>query len=77
MVFEKVRDILVAQLKIKDKNLVTMDSDIAADFDADSIDVIEMLMELEEAYGISVPSEKALELKKVGDIVKFIESLSK
>lgn len=71
-IFEKVKEVLVKQLKIKDPKTITMDSDIVADFKADSIDIIELLMELEDTYSVSVPSEKALEMKKVKDIVGFL-----
>ncbi|HEY8443216.1 MAG TPA: acyl carrier protein [Clostridia bacterium] len=74
VIFEKVKSVLAQQLKIKDADKITMDSNIVADFNADSIDVIEMLMELEDTYNISVPSEKALEMKTVRDVVEFLQS---
>lgn len=77
MIFEKVKEILVRQLKVKDPDKITMDTDIETDLKADSIDVIELLMELEDTYNITVPSEKALELKRVGDLVDFLTELTK
>ncbi|HEY8419660.1 MAG TPA: acyl carrier protein [Clostridia bacterium] len=77
VIFEKVKSVLAQQLKIKDAEKITMDSNIVADFNADSIDIIEMLMELEDTYNISVPSEKALEMKTVKDVVEFIQSAVK
>ncbi|HHW89523.1 MAG TPA: acyl carrier protein [Clostridiales bacterium] len=75
--FEKVKQVLAQQLKIKDTDKITMESNIVADFNADSIDIIEMLMELEDTYNISVPSEKALEMKTVKDVVEFLQSAIK
>lgn len=75
--FEKVKQVLAQQLKIKDTDKITMESNIVADFNADSIDIIEMLMELEDTYNISVPSEKALEMKTVKDVVEFLQSIIK
>jgi len=75
--FEKVKQVLAQQLKIKDIDKITMESNIVADFNADSIDIIEMLMELEDTYNISVPSEKALEMKTVKDVVEFLQSAIK
>lgn len=75
--FEKVKQVLAQQLKIKDTDKITMESNIVADFNADSIDIIEMLMELEDTYNISVPSEKALEMKTVKDVVEFLQSVIK
>lgn len=77
VIFEKVKSVLAQQLKIKDAEKITMDSNIVADFNTDSIDIIEMLMELEDTYNISVPSEKALEMKTVKDVVEFIQSAVK
>ena len=74
--FEKVKNMLAEQLNI-DENKITMDSEIIADLKADSLDMFQMLMSLEEEFGITVPDEKAGELKKVSDIVAFIDSLQK
>lgn len=74
--FEKVKKMLAEQLNI-DENKITMDSEIIADLKADSLDMFQMLMSLEEEFGITVPDEKAGELKKVSDIVAFIDSLQK
>ena len=74
--FEKVKKMLAEQLNI-DENKITMDSEIIADLKADYLDMFQMLMSLEEEFGITVPDEKAGELKKVSDIVAFIDSLQK
>ena len=74
MTFEKVRKLLAAQLNI-DESKITLTSDIVADLKADSLDIFQMLMSVEEEFGISVPDEKAQELKKVSDIVSYIDGL--
>lgn len=72
MTIDKVRQMLANQLNIEvDK--IKDDSKIIEDLGADSLDTIEMLMSLEEEFGISVPDEKAEELKTVADIAKFID----
>jgi len=76
MTFDKVKKLLAEQLNA-DESKITMDSDILTDLKADSLDVFQLLMNLEEEFDISVPDEKAQELKKVGDIVKFIDSVKK
>jgi len=73
MTFERVKKMLAEQLNI-DESTITMDSEIIADLKADSLDVFQMLMSLEEEFDISVPDEKAQELKKISDIVKYIDS---
>ena len=74
MVFEKVQKLLAEQLNIDDASSITMESNVIADLHADSLDVVEMLMSLEDEFGISVPDEIANELVTVKAIVEFIES---
>ena len=75
MVFEKVREILVDQLDV-DEDAVTMESSITEDLGADSLDVVDMVMSLEEEFDLEIPDEEIESMKTVGDIVKFIESKS-
>ena len=74
MVFEKVQKLLAEQLNIADVNSITMDSNIVTDLHADSLDVVELLMSLEDNFNITVPDEIANELVTVEAIVKYIES---
>jgi acyl carrier protein len=76
MVFEKVKAMLSEQLNV-DAALITMDSNIVADLHADSLDVVEMLISLEDNFGIQVPDEVANELVTVSAIVKFVENAKK
>jgi acyl carrier protein len=73
MIFEKVRTILVDQLDV-DEDAVTMESVITDDLGADSLDVVDMVMSLEEEFDLEIPDEEIETMKTVGDIVKFIES---
>lgn len=76
MVFEKVRKLLAEQLNISEDK-ITMESNIIADLHADSLDIVEMLMSLEENFGIEVSDEQANELVTVGAIVKYVENAQK
>lgn len=67
---------LAEQLNI-DEDTIKIDSDIINDLKADSLDVFQMLMSLEEEFNITVPDDKAQELRKVSDIVNYIDSQSK
>ena len=72
MCFERVRQLICDQLgKVPEK--VTMETKIVDDLGADSLDVVEMLMALEDEYGISLPDEVAMKLQTVGDIVNYID----
>ena len=76
MILDKVKEMLSNQLNI-DIDKINENSRIVEDLMADSLDMIEMLMAFEEEFGLSIPDDKASELKTVGDIVKFIEENSK
>ena len=73
MVFEKVRSILAEQLDL-DEDTITLDSLILDDLGADSLDIVELIMAMEQEFGISIPDEEAERIKTVGDAVQFIKS---
>ncbi len=70
---ENIRDILAKQLRV-DPEIITMNTDIAEDLGADSLDVVEMLMTIEEEFDISIPEENVLAFKTVGDVVTYLEN---
>ncbi len=76
MTLEKVKQLIANQLNL-DVEKINADSKIVADLGADSLDMIEMLMTLEEEFKISVPDDKADGLKTVGDIANFIDEATK
>ena len=71
----KVTDIIIDKLGI-DKEKITSDSRFIEDLGADSLDTVELIMELEEEFGLEIPDEEAEKLATVGDAVKYIESNS-
>ena len=72
-IFESVRNILVDQLGV-DADVVTMDSNFIDDLNADSLDIVELVMAMEQEFGISIPDEEAERIKTVGDAVDFIKN---
>ncbi len=72
--FERIRSFLAEQLGIEDPETITMDSDILNDFDADSLDVVDMIMTLEDEFEIEVPDEAIEGLHTVGDVVRYVEA---
>lgn len=74
MVFEKVKEILCNQLDL-DEDKVTMEASISDDLGADSLDVVDLLMSLEDEFDIEIPDDEIENVKTVGDLVKFIESV--
>ncbi len=72
-VADKVIELISQQLN-KPIEEITEDKEVVKDLGADSLDVVEMLMSLEEEFSITVPEEDAVNIKTVGDIIKLIES---
>ncbi|MBO4954233.1 MAG: acyl carrier protein [Clostridia bacterium] len=70
--FEKVRTLLAEQLEI-DENEIQLDSSFVEDLGADSLDVVEMLMILEEEFDVTVPDEDAEKFQTVKDVVDFLK----
>ena len=73
--FEKVRRILAKQLEI-DEDRITMDTNIVEDLGADSLDLVELIMELEEEFGIVITDEAASSLVTVKEIVQFLDNMA-
>ena len=72
MEFEKLRDIIVEVLNV-DENEVTMESTFIDDLGADSLDVFQIIMGLEEEFDIEIPNEEAEKIVTVGDAVEQIK----
>lgn len=72
MVFEKIRAIIMEQLSV-DESLVTLDTNLMKDLEADSLDAVEIIMAIEEEYEIEIPDEEAEKFQVIGDIVKYVE----
>ncbi len=72
-VVDKVKELISKQLN-KPIEEITEDKEVVKDLGADSLDVVEMLMSLEEEFETTVPEEDAVNIKTVGDIVKLIEA---
>lgn len=72
MVFEKMKKILAEQLDT-DIDSITLETDIQDDLGADSLDVVEMLMSIEDEFEIEIPDEKIEGLKTVGQVVDYIQ----
>ena len=73
MTFEKVRGMIAEQLQV-DASTITENSRLVEDLRADSANVMVMILELETEFGIEVEDEVILNLKTVGDVVKYIDN---
>lgn len=73
MVFEKIKEIIATQFDIPEEN-VTMETTVADDLGADSLDIVEVLMSIEDEFDVEIPDEAIEDIKSVGDLVNYIES---
>jgi len=74
MYFEQIRDVLAKQFEI-DPESITMETNLIDDIGADSLDVVELIMSLEDNYGIAISDEDAAELYTVRRIIEYLEKI--
>lgn len=74
MIFEKIRDVLAQQFEI-DPETISMDTNLIDDLGADSLDIVELIMSVEDEFGIAIPDENAANLVTVAKIVDYLEKL--
>lgn len=72
MVFEKIKQMLAEQLDA-DIDSLTMETNIAADLDADSLDVVELLMTIEDEFNIEIPDEEIENIRTIGELTEYIQ----
>jgi len=72
-VFDKVKEIIVDKLGV-DESAVKPEATFIEDLGADSLDIVDLIMALEEEFGIDIPDEEAQNIKTVGDAVNYIKS---
>ena len=72
--FEKVKSIVSEQLSIDNPDTITLETSLTEDLEADSLDAVEVIMALEDEFGIEIPDEEAENFKTLADICKFIEN---
>ena len=72
MIFDKIKDIIIDQLQVEESD-VAMDTNLMKDLSADSLDAVEIIMAIEDEFGIEIPDEDAENIQTVGDLVKYVE----
>jgi acyl carrier protein len=74
VVLERIKELIKSELNVPEEK-INMDSRLAEDLGADSIDAVELIMKIEDVFNIQVSDEQAQNIKTVGDIVRYVESL--
>ena len=72
MIFDKIKDIIIEQLQVEESD-VDMDTNLMKDLSADSLDAVEIIMAIEEEFGMEIPDEDAESFQTVADLVKYVE----
>ena len=72
-VLEKVKEVISEQLGIEDTDSITTETTFIDDLGADSLDIVELIMALEEEFDMEITEEEAEKIKSVGDVVSYIE----
>ncbi|MHB0915401.1 MAG: acyl carrier protein [Thermoleophilia bacterium] len=67
----QMKDMLVEQLGV-DEGDITMEASFQDDLDADSLDLVEMIMEMEDKFGVKIPDEEAEKIRTVGEAVEYV-----
>lgn len=73
MVFEKIVKIVGEQLGVDDLTTVKKETSLMNDLEADSLDAVEIIMAIEDEFGVEIPDDEAENFKNIGDIVTFVE----
>ena len=73
MTFEEIRDVIVDTINC-DADAVTMEANLFEDLGADSLDAVELTMAFEDAFNIKTPDDVMVNMKTVGDIVRFLQA---
>ena len=74
---DEIKDVVANQLNISDKSKITDTASFVDDLSADSLDLVELIMELENRYDIKIPQEDQEKIRNVADAVKYIEEHKK
>lgn len=74
MSFEKVVSIIADQLGLDDVSEITRNTSLIKDLEADSLDAVEIIMGIEDEFGIEIPDDEAENFKNIGDIVNYVEA---
>ncbi len=72
-IFERVKEVMGEQLGIEDLDTITLDTTFIDDLGADSLDIVELIMALEEEFDMEIPEAEAEKISSVGDVVEYIE----
>lgn len=74
--FEKIKEIIVDKLNIDDDSFIDLDTDLMEDLNADSLDAVEIIMDIEDEFDIEVDEDEVENIRTIADIINYIEENS-
>jgi acyl carrier protein len=74
VIFERIKQMIIEELNVPEEK-ITMQARLAEDLGADSIDAVELIMNIEDEFSVQVSDEEAQNIKTVGDLVRYVESV--
>ena len=75
-IFEKVKEVIIEQLAVED-DTIKLETSFIDDLGADSLDIVELIMALEEEFDLQIPDSEAEKITTVGDVVEYIKAANK
>lgn len=72
MVFDKIKELIVEQFMISNPDEITLATSFVDDLEADSLDIVELIMAVEEEFGIAIEDQDVEGIKTIGDVVNYI-----
>ncbi len=72
MIFDKIKALIVEQFMINDPDTITMQTSFVDDLEADSLDIVELIMAVEEEFGVAIDDQDVDGVKTIGDVVNYI-----
>lgn len=72
MVFDKIKELIVEQFMISNPDEITLATSFVDDLEADSLDIVELIMAVEEEFGITIEDQDVEGIKTIGDVVNYI-----
>ncbi len=74
MTFDKIKAIVKDQLGLDESAVITETTSLMSDLEADSLDAVEIIMAIEDEFGVEIPDEEAEKFKNIGDIAAYVEA---
>lgn len=71
--FERIKEIIVDKLNIDDDAFITLETDLMEDLNADSLDAVEIIMDIEDEFDITVEEDHVEKIRTIADIINYIE----